>query len=86
MIIKMDIEGGEWESFLAAPDELLASIPQLAMEMHGFDDPKIVEAFCKLKKNVLFVNVRHPQRINVPRCPFFATFQKKPLTHSTKFP
>src|SRR6266480_363670 len=36
LIIKMDIEGGEWESLLAAPDELLASIPQLAMEMHGF--------------------------------------------------
>src|ERR1043166_1799756 len=28
VIIKMDIEGGEWESLLAAPDELLASIPQ----------------------------------------------------------
>src|SRR5690242_2975669 len=26
VIIKMDIEGGEWESLLAAPDELLASI------------------------------------------------------------
>src|SRR5437762_7547297 len=44
LIIKMDIEGGEWESALAAPDQLLASIPQLAMEMHGFDDPKILQA------------------------------------------
>src|SRR5882724_7020311 len=42
LIIKMDIEGGEWDSLLAAPDELLASIPQIAMEMHGFDNPKIL--------------------------------------------
>src|SRR5437588_10526177 len=40
LIIKMDIEGGEWDSLFAAPDELLASIPQIAMEMHGFDNPK----------------------------------------------
>ena len=57
VIIKMDIEGGEWESLLAAPDELLASIPQLAMEMHGFDDPKIVEVLRKLKRNFYLVNL-----------------------------
>ncbi len=57
IIIKMDIEGGEWESLLAAPDELLASIPQLAMEMHGFDDPKILEALRKLKRNFYLVNL-----------------------------
>src|SRR6266550_3803451 len=57
MIIKMDIEGGEWESLLAAPDELLASIPQLAMEMHGFDDPRILELLRKLKRNFYLVNL-----------------------------
>jgi hypothetical protein len=57
LIIKMDIEGGEWDSLLAAPDELLASIPQIAMEMHGFDDPKIVEVLRKLKKNFYLVNL-----------------------------
>ena len=57
LIIKMDIEGGEWESLLAAPDELLASIPQLAMEMHGFDDPRIVEVLRKLKRNFFLVNL-----------------------------
>src|SRR3954469_25649430 len=57
MIIKMDIEGGEWESLLAAPEELLASIPQLAMEMHGFDDPRILEALRKLKRNFYLVNL-----------------------------
>jgi hypothetical protein len=57
LIIKMDIEGAEWDSLLAAPDELLASIPQIAMEMHGFDDPKIVEVLRKLKQNFYPVNL-----------------------------
>ncbi len=57
LIIKMDIEGGEWDSLLAAPDELLASIPQITMEMHGFDDPKIVEVLRKLKRNFYLVNL-----------------------------
>ncbi len=57
LIIKMDIEGAEWNSLLAVPDELLASIPQIAMEMHGFDDPKIVEALQKLKRHFYLVNL-----------------------------
>jgi len=57
LIIKMDIEGAEWDSLLAAPEELLASIPQITMEMHGFDDPKIVEVLRKLKRNFYLVNL-----------------------------
>jgi hypothetical protein len=57
LIIKMDIEGAEWDSLLAVPDELLASIPQIAMEMHGFDNPKIVEVLRKLKRNFYLVNL-----------------------------
>jgi hypothetical protein len=57
LIIKMDIEGAEWESLLAAPDDLLASIPQIAMEMHGYDDPKIVEVLRKLKRNFYLLNL-----------------------------
>jgi hypothetical protein len=57
LIIKMDIEGGEWDSLLAAPEDLLASIPQITMEMHGFDDPRIVEVLRKLKRNFYLVNL-----------------------------
>jgi hypothetical protein len=57
LIIKMDIEGAEWDSLLAAPDELLAAIPQLAMEMHGYDDSKILEVLRKLKRNFYLVNL-----------------------------
>ena len=45
------------DSLLAAPDELLASIPQIAMELHGYDDPKIVEVIRKLKRNFYLVNI-----------------------------
>jgi hypothetical protein len=57
LIIKMDIEGGEWDSLLAAPEKLLKSISQITMEMHGFDDPKIVEVLRKLKRNFYLVNL-----------------------------
>jgi hypothetical protein len=57
VIIKMDIEGAEWDSLLAAPDELLASIPQITMEMHGYDDPKILEVIRKLKRHFYLVNL-----------------------------
>lgn len=57
LIIKMDIEGAEWDALLATSDELLASIPQIAMEMHGSDDPKILEALRKLKRNFYLVNL-----------------------------
>src|SRR5262245_43849682 len=35
LLVKMDVEGAEWESLLATPDELLEKIDQLAMELHG---------------------------------------------------
>jgi len=57
LLIKMDIEGGEWDSLLAAPEELLASIPQITMEMHGYDDPKILEVIRKLRRNFYLVNL-----------------------------
>ncbi len=57
VIVKMDIEGAEWDALLATSDELLASIPQITMEMHGYDDPKIVEVLRKLKRNFYVVNL-----------------------------
>src|SRR5947208_9501855 len=57
LIIKMEIEGAEWDSLLAAPDELLASIPQIAMHLHGYADPTIVQVIRKLKRNFYLVNL-----------------------------
>jgi hypothetical protein len=57
LIIKMDIEGAEWDSLLATSDQLLASISQITMEMHGYDDPKILQVIRKLKRNFYLVNL-----------------------------
>lgn len=57
VIIKMDIEGAEWDALLAAPDEVLAAIPQISFEMHGYDDPKILEALRKLHRHFYLVNL-----------------------------
>jgi len=57
IIMKMDIEAAEWDTLLATSDELLASIPQLAMELHGNKDPKILTVIRKLKRHFYLVNL-----------------------------
>jgi len=57
VIIKIDIEGAEWNALLATSDELLALIPQITMEMHGYNDPKILETLRKLNRNFYLVNL-----------------------------
>lgn len=34
VVMKIDVEGAEWDSFLATPDDTLAQIDQLAVEFH----------------------------------------------------
>jgi hypothetical protein len=53
----MDIEGAEWKSILATPDEILATFDQLPMELHGTSDPLFVEAVEKLKRNFYLVHL-----------------------------
>ena len=67
LIIKMDIEGAEWDSLLTTPNELLASIPQITMEMHGYDDPKIVEVLRKLNRDFFLVNLHFNNWSCTPR-------------------
>jgi len=35
LVMKMDVEGAEWRSLLATPDEVLGRIDQLAIELHA---------------------------------------------------
>jgi hypothetical protein len=59
LFVKIDIEGAEWDSLIAAPDELLASIPQLAMELHGYDGSKILRVLRRLKQYFYVVNLNY---------------------------
>ena len=56
LIVKMDVEGAEWDSFINAPAEVLQQIDQLAVEFHGFDEPRHSIAIVRLKH---FFHVAH---------------------------
>ena len=36
LLLKMDVEGAEWLSLLATPDDVMGRFKQLVMELHGF--------------------------------------------------
>jgi hypothetical protein len=57
LLVKIDIEGAEWDALLATPDDVLAAIPQLAMELHGTTDAKVLEGIRKLKQHFYVVNL-----------------------------
>jgi hypothetical protein len=50
VVVKMDVEGAEWETLLRTPDDVLRRIDQLAIELHGVDQERFVEVVRKLKR------------------------------------
>jgi hypothetical protein len=56
IVLKMDVEGAEWQALPAMPDTMLDSIDQLVVEFHGVNDPNYVEAVRRLKQ---FFHVAH---------------------------
>ena len=57
IVVKMDVEGAEWESLLRTPDDVLERIDQLAIELHGVDEPQYVEVVRKLKRVFVVAHV-----------------------------
>jgi hypothetical protein len=61
LVVKMDVEGAEWDSLLTTSDEVLNNINQLAIEFHvdenGKYDRKYIETIKKLKKNFIVAHV-----------------------------
>ena len=41
LVIKIDVEGAEWDSFLATPDSVFRRIDQLIVEFHGVEDETV---------------------------------------------
>jgi len=57
VVVKMDIEGAEWDTLLSAPDDVLTHIDQLILELHGVADPKFVNAVKRLKEHFHVANL-----------------------------
>lgn len=49
LVVKMDIEGAEWESLESTPLSVLDRIDQLAIEFHGIDDERYLRVVRTLK-------------------------------------
>jgi hypothetical protein len=56
LALKIDVEGAEWNSFLATPDEALREIDQLVVEFHWIEDRKSLAVVQRLKQ---FFEVAH---------------------------
>jgi hypothetical protein len=71
LVMKIDVEGAEWDSFLFAPDSVFSQIDQLDVEFHHVDDPKYVEVIRRLKR---FFYVAHVHYNNFSCDPSLAPF------------
>jgi hypothetical protein len=56
VVMKMDVEGAEWDSFLLAPDRVFEHIDQLDVEFHHVDKQKFVATMQRLKQ---FFDIAH---------------------------
>jgi hypothetical protein len=59
VLMKMDIEGAEWESLRTTPDDVLDTFVQFPMELHlrQADEAQILETVKRLKRHFYLVNV-----------------------------
>jgi hypothetical protein len=71
LVVKMDVEGAEWQSLLAAPDHVLEAIDQLAIEFHRVEDRAFVETITRLTQ---FFYVAHYHHNNYECRPGFEPF------------
>ena len=85
LIVKIDIEGAEWDSIMATSDEVLNTFDQMPMELHGIDDDKMLKVVQKLKKNFWLVNLHFnnfacsPQWAPIPGVAYQVLFVNKRL-------
>ena len=57
LLVKMDIEGAEWDSLMATPDSVLDRIDQMPMELHGVNERRFLELVRRLKTRFHLVNL-----------------------------
>jgi len=59
IVMKIDVEGAEWDAFLLAPDSTLSQIDQIDVEFHQVGDAKYVEAIRRLKQFFYIAHVHY---------------------------
>jgi hypothetical protein len=59
LVVKMDVEGAEWDTFLHTPDDVFERIDQLVVEFHGVNGERSIEAVKKLKGFYYIANLHH---------------------------
>lgn len=59
LIVKMDVEGSEWESFLKMPESVMQQVDQLTVEFHGVEEKDYAPAINRLRKVFHVVNVHY---------------------------
>lgn len=57
LIVKIDVEGAEWDSLAATPDAVLDRIEQMPMELHGVDERRFLNIVRRLKTRFHLVNL-----------------------------
>lgn len=50
IVMKIDVEGAEWDVFLTTPDSMLDRIDQLVVEFHGTSDRRFLRAVTRLSQ------------------------------------
>jgi hypothetical protein len=50
LVVKMDVEGAEWDSFILAPDAVFEQIDQLVVEFHGVESDRYIAALQRLRQ------------------------------------
>lgn len=57
VLMKIDVEGAEWDSLMATPDEVLDTFLQMPMELHGVNEDRFLELVRRLKRRFHLVNL-----------------------------
>ena len=59
LVVKMDVEGAEWDTFLESPAQVFEQIDQLVVEFHGVNRQPFIDALSRLdsKEDVSLVAV-----------------------------
>lgn len=71
LVMKMDVEGAEWQSLVTTPDVALNAIDQLAVEFHDVEEPAFLATIERLKQ---FFHVAHVHMNNFGCGPGFEPF------------